>query len=279
MSVIQSRFIPVPDVLRRDIECIRTFDHTGDIGASINVAAGGAPGITFHHAAGRPAIDHISIAGREIVMPTLFLYGPGTAPSVMHYTGGHHRTVLIVLKPHALNTVFGLNAAALAGTNVDVREFTHEDINGQLMDARDAGVQAGLLTTFLIAQLDAQRAGRDPLVEEALRLIDTFTASVTVKGLLERLSLSERQFERRFLQSVGITPQSYIRIKRFQEALRCISTGQHRRLTDIAHALNYYDQSHFIRDIKAFSGMTPKGLLQIENIDHHPQAGTSWPES
>jgi AraC-like DNA-binding protein len=32
------------------------------------------------------------------------------------------------------------------------------------------------------------------------------------------------------------------------------------RLTDIAHDLGYTDQSHFIKDIKEFTGSTPKDL-------------------
>jgi len=61
---------------------------------------------------------------------------------------------------------------------------------------------------------------------------------------------------------VGLSPQFYIRVKRFSEAIRLMQTGRYERLTDVAHSLNYYDQSHFTRDIKAFSGITPKSLFQ-----------------
>ena len=44
-----------------------------------------------------------------------------------------------------------------------------------------------------------------------------------------------------------------------------MQTGRYERLTDVAHSLNFYDQSHFIRDIKAFSGITPKSLFQALN--------------
>jgi AraC-like DNA-binding protein len=84
---------------------------------------------------------------------------------------------------------------------------------------------------------------------------------VTVKYLFECLNLSERQFEKRFSQTVGLTPQFYIRVKRYNEAVRLMHTRQFENLTDLAHHLNYYDQSHFVRDIKALSGMTPKSLF------------------
>src|SRR5258708_36643646 len=56
--------------------------------------------------------------------------------------------------------------------------------------------------------------------------------------------------------------QLYLRVKRFDEAARLMKTGQFETLIDVAYALNFYDQSHFIRDIKAFSGITPKSLSQ-----------------
>jgi AraC-like DNA-binding protein len=48
-----------------------------------------------------------------------------------------------------------------------------------------------------------------------------------------------------------------------------MQTKRFARLTDVAYTLNFYDQSHFIRDIKAFSGITPKMLFQKVE-DFHP---------
>lgn len=117
---------------------------------------------------------------------------------------------------------------------------------------------------------------RDLLVEESLRFIHAHPGSLRVKDLLQYLHLSERQFERRFTQAVGISPQSYLRLKRFQEAIRLIKTRQFERLTDLASALNFSDQSHFIRDMKAFSGMTPTDLSQRMDDFYHEQAGYSY---
>jgi AraC-like DNA-binding protein len=50
--------------------------------------------------------------------------------------------------------------------------------------------------------------------------------------------------------------------ERFREAMQLIEANQFERLSDVAYDLNYVDQSHFIKDIKAFSGYTPKHLVQ-----------------
>ena len=127
------------------------------------------------------------------------------------------------------------------------------------MEASNEQKRIVLLTNFLLAKLK-QLSSTDDLVEESLRLIHRNIAHIEVKDLLNHLAISERQFERRFSQTVGITPQAYIRVKRFNEAIRLMKTRQYARLTDIAYVLNFHDQSHFIREIKSFSGLTPKSI-------------------
>ena len=260
MRSIQFRTVPVPEILRRDVECFRIIKYSGDEGASINVAPNGMPGIVFQHLDGKSAIENISMASRIISTPTLFLYGLGTDPSIMNYKKGSYTTIQVIFKPHALSTLFGLNALALDGY-AELNEFSKEDLNLRLMEARDDQEQMALLTEFLVTRLEQART-RDTLIEEVLYLIRKNISFMTVKRVLNELNISERQFERRFSQTVGLSPQTYIRIKRFNEAVRLMKIGRYERLTDITYALNFHDQSHFIRDIKRFSGITPRDLWQ-----------------
>ena len=90
------------------------------------------------------------------------------------------------------------------------------------------------------------------------------------------LSLSEREFERRFTQAVGLPPQVYLRVKRFNAAIQLIKTKRFARLTDVAAALNFSDQSHLIHDIRTFAGMTPTSLSHKMDEFYHDQAGYSF---
>ena len=181
----------------------------------------------------------------------------------------------MIFKPHALQTLLGINASLLSDGWAELHEFSAQDLNSQLLEANNEQERITLLTSFLLARFK-QAKTRDTLIEESLRFIHTNIGSIHVKYLLEYLHLSERQFERRFTQTVGISPHLYIRVKRFNEAIRLIKTRQFERLTDVAHALNFSDQSHFIRDIKAFSGITPKSLSQKVDDFYHDQAGYSY---
>ena len=44
--------------------------------------------------------------------------------------------------------------------------------------------------------------------------------------------------------------------------MQLMKANRFQRLSDLAYDLNYVDQSHFIKDIEAFSGYTPKRLVQ-----------------
>ncbi len=276
MSSITFNMLPAPEILKNDVECFRIAEYTGEEGVAIKVSPNGVPGIVFQQNNGRSALENIiTHSGRTACPPPLFLYGPGTEPSVMHYKRGSSTTTQVIFKPHALKTLLGINASRLSDGWADLHEFSAEDLQVQLLEAKNEQERLTLLINFLVARFK-QAKTRDTLVEESLRFIHTNIGSIHVKDLLDYLHLSERQFERRFAQTVGLSPHLYIRVKRFNEAIRLIKTRQFERLTDIAYALNFYDQSHFIRDIKAFSGMTPKSLSQKVDDFHHDQAGYSY---
>jgi AraC-like DNA-binding protein len=82
---------------------------------------------------------------------------------------------------------------------------------------------------------------------------------VTIKDLSEKIFWSERQINRYFKQQLGIPLKSYCNILRFQASLPHIKSGQ------LYPQLNYTDQSHFIKEIKKLSGVSPKELFKNEN--------------
>jgi AraC-like DNA-binding protein len=272
---VKVKVIPAPDDLKRDVECFRVTAHSRVGGLAINVVPKALPGIVFQHQEGRSAIDRIVTPSRILRTPTLFLHGAVTEPGVMHYAAGSYTTIQVILKPYALKSLFGMNAEGLAREPVELNELSAGDLNAQMIEATDVSGKLGLLTRFLYAHLKRAHT-RDELVEAALNRIHARAATVSVRSLLRDLSISERQFERRFSQTVGVPPQSYIRVTRLNEAIRLIKTGRYERLTDIAHALGYYDQSHFIRDVKALSGVTPKAISERAIDSYHDQLGYSY---
>ncbi len=81
-----------------------------------------------------------------------------------------------------------------------------------------------------------------------------------------------RRFTERFRATVGLTPKTFARVRRFQSALRKISKGGDPDWLEIALSCGYYDQAHFNHDFRAFSGINPTTYLakRSPHLNHVP---------
>jgi len=89
---------------------------------------------------------------------------------------------------------------------------------------------------------------------------------ISILNLASEVNMSKRNFERKFLDNVGLTPVFYNRIVRFQKAITLINQQNRLTFTELAYMSGYYDQSHFIRDFKQFYGQPPKEFNQNQNF-------------
>ena len=255
---------PAPEPLRDYIHHLWTVVLDGQEPPDLTMKffATCAPCIVFQHRNGRSAITHRIAGGvRETCNrshPTLFIRGPITRP--FHCIAkGAPTAIGIELKPQALTALFGIGAGELRDGVVELNAFSTSNLNEQLLHAQSRQDQIGLLTRFLTAKAEGGRR-KDELVTQSLRLIGRNVGAMHVRNLLKLLNVSERQFERRFARAVGVPASFYVRVMRFQEAIRLMQAGRFGRLIDIAYDLGYMDQSHFIKDVKEFTGTTPSNL-------------------
>ena len=70
---------------------------------------------------------------------------------------------------------------------------------------------------------------------------------------------SSRQINRYFNRIFGISLKAYCNIFRFKSSLNDIKNGE------LFPTLNFADQTHFIKEVKKMSGVTPKELSKNEN--------------
>jgi AraC-like DNA-binding protein len=255
---------PPPEPLRDYVEHLWTVAVDGeeppDLTLKFFVTC--SPCIVFQHRDGRSAIARrTSLLGGEASNgrhPTAFIRGPITRPFQCLAEGAPIATG-VELKPQALNTLFGIDVSELSDGMVELNRFSTDNLNEQLLNAENQHDHIEILSRFLRTKAEGLRQN-DSLVTKSLRLIDESIGSLHVQDLLRRLNVSERQFERRFLRAVGVRPSLYLRITRFQEAVRLMKAERFERLSDMACNLGYTDQSHFIKDVKEFTGYTPRYL-------------------
>lgn len=97
-----------------------------------------------------------------------------------------------------------------------------------------------------------------PELDFALDYLRHNTDAGAISALVQQCDLSQRQLERIFQQWVGMTPKRYSQLMRVGTAkLNLKQAGQRLSLADQAALVEYADQSHFSRDFKAVTGLTP----------------------
>ena len=99
----------------------------------------------------------------------------------------------------------------------------------------------------------------DKRKQKLFELIYTSNGSLTVHELADHVGWSSRQINRYFTERFGISLKSYCNILRFRASLQQIKEG---RLFPEQH---FADQTHFIKEIKKFSGVVPKELAKNSN--------------
>ncbi|MFE5318225.1 helix-turn-helix domain-containing protein [Paenibacillus sp. NPDC056579] len=277
MSTFNFTVLPPPESLKRDIECFRITTYQGYESLDVKVCPKGFPGIVYQIAVdGLSAIDSISVRTAQISnIPSFFLHGQGSEPSIMRFKNKPFSSIQVVLKPHALYSLFGWEANSLHQGFLLSGQFGAIELENQLKSASTDEERTSYLCTFLKKKMEGTNK-RDELIEQTLEFIRERVSSISVKDIVAAFHISERQLQKRFSRVVGMSPQLYIRIVRINEALQMMKSGGFERLVDIACALNYFDQSHFIRDIKAFSWVSPKSIMMKVSEFHSDEAGASY---
>jgi hypothetical protein len=153
---------------------------------------------------------------------------------------------------HGIKALFGIDGHETIDAVIDLKHFFPHDLLEKIIDAEETRSRILLLEAALLRRLQVSKA-IDSSVLNFLQLCP----STHYGRQLAKYGISERQFERKFLQSVGFTPSYYKRVVRFERALYRIQHGEYRTLSNLAYELGYSDQSHFNREFKQLSGLTP----------------------
>lgn len=118
---------------------------------------------------------------------------------------------------------------------------------------------------FLLEKLK-QHKKEETETDNAIKLIRQTKGALTIEQVCEETGFSKKQLERKFLATVGIMPKAFSRITRFLNICQNLDESKNKTLTQLAYECGFYDQAHFVKEFKAFSGFTPKEFFEKENV-------------
>jgi AraC-like DNA-binding protein len=134
-----------------------------------------------------------------------------------------------------------------------IRRQQLDDIAEQLAGADSNQACIDMIQCFLLKMM-RQQAKPDLLIQEAVRNIRHAGGNLRIKELLQELHISQDAFEKRFRKTTGASPKQFASIVRLRGLIGRADTSS---LTDLAYEAGYFDQAHFIKDFKSFTGKTP----------------------
>lgn len=202
-------------------------------------------------------------SGERFLQPTNFVFGQITRN--------------LAIQPSGVSDIFSVrfNPEGFAPfADMEVREMNNrpvplEELYGEAgKELAHAVLAAGsteerihVVSNFLLKRLNLENAGQT-LSKSCVDLIIELKGKAAVGELSEQLEIHRRQLERSLAEQVGLSPKQLSRIIRLQACLRRMILEQDGLLVETAYEAEYYDQAHFIKDFKAFTGISPKAFFQ-----------------
>jgi AraC-like DNA-binding protein len=124
----------------------------------------------------------------------------------------------------------------------------------QLAEVRTGVQRIAVVESFLIKRMINTEP--DKLVLAALALIHKSKGKIRVKELMDQLHISQSPLEKRFRRAVGASPKKFTSMVRLKNVVQQYDPVT--SLTALGYEAGFYDQAHFIKEFKTFTGDTPQ---------------------
>ena len=140
--------------------------------------------------------------------------------------------------------------------SIEIRQLHEQLLNTSLLRE-----QLALLEAFLLKKVYTfkNKNSRFDLVHNVITDMKHEDFSDNIQDVAFRYGISSRYLQKLFLQYTGLSPKLYFKINRFQKSL-ILTSNKEESLTSIAYQSGYFDQSHFVRDFKFFTGFAPSAF-------------------
>lgn len=170
--------------------------------------------------------------------------------------------------PAGLQPFIDFDVSELTEKTMTLSEIWNEEgksLEAAMQSAKNTQERIEIAETFLMMRL--AKSKKTPS-EISLCVTDIMASDgrITMDELSEKYHIGKRHLERKFLSGVGLSQKLFARIVRFNNALQLIENKDFSTFTHVAHEGGFYDQAHFIRDFKDFTGLNPKQYFS-ENLE------------
>ena len=197
----------------------------------------------------------------------LFLVGIQSHPTTIASTATETGTIGIELTPKGLYHFFHLNMHEITNQMVSFDEIfglQGAQLQTALSEIEDPRAKIACLQAALTRFL--QHNEKDyALLDHALDLMEEMHGMMKIQELEAHLGYTRRYLDLLFKEHVGVSPKLLARIMRFQMVYQSWTQEKVPTFLRTQWPAYYYDQSHFIKEFKYFTGFAPQHYTHIAN--------------
>lgn len=124
-----------------------------------------------------------------------------------------------------------------------------------IYNEREIPAKLAILQNYLERMFFASK--HDFIFDYCIKKIEGCYGNITVNDLEKSTGYSSRWLNIKFRERLGVSPKLYASIVRFKTLLNHVAETPERTAHEKIYLDYYYDQSHFIREFKRYSGLTP----------------------
>lgn len=203
-------------------------------------------------------IKLVNKAGREILVPASVVTGPKYKTAGLIF-GKDHLMIKVAFHPTGTYRLLGINMQQTVNSGLNAEQFWGNEINElleQIRGSRSYDCMIEVVSRFIERKFDQSCRCEEPIDDVAIRMLDPGN-NFALEQWAELACLSLRQFERNFTSRVGISPKLFIRIVRFEYAMKIKNCCVDKTWSEIALEAGYTDSSHLLKEFKEFAEFPP----------------------
>ncbi len=198
-----------------------------------------------------------------ILQPRAMVLGQTIDPFYIQPTG-YVNTFAVRFYPYGFANFVKTSIKDLANKETPITELFEvteaNELEQNIIHATGTQQRIKIVETFLLNKIN-EKTTIDNIVKSTIDTLFLTNGSSSISTILNENLSKRRQLERNFMKQIGISPKQLGKVIRLQTALKMLLNHKTDTLTQIAYENEYYDQAHFIKDFKEFTGTNPKEFL------------------